>query len=71
MPNPKQIAMMLLQSHPEVAESPLGQQFSQCLQNGNDQAGEQLANSLLQSYGKDKNQTIQQAGNWFMNTFRR
>lgn len=66
MNNPMmQFALNQLKQKPEIANSPMGQEFINILQSGNDQAGIELANNLLKSYGLTREQAIQQARNGF------
>lgn len=59
--NPMQLAAQILQMNPTIQENPIGQQFAQILQSGNQKAGEELANNIINSYGLSKDQAIQQA----------
>lgn len=60
-----QFAVNKLKQKPEVATSPLGQQFINILQTNDVNAGVEMANNLLNSYGLTKEQGIQQARNGF------
>lgn len=57
----EQMAMNLIRNNKQIQSSPMGQQFAQILQNGDQAAGEALANNIIQSYGLSKDQAIQQA----------
>lgn len=57
----QQMALNLIQNNKNIQASPIGQQFTQILQSGNAQAGEALANNILQSYGLSKEEAIKQA----------
>lgn len=59
MLNPKQLAMTMLQKNPEKANSPMGQQFLQALNAPDEQAGISMANDILRTYGKTKEQGLQ------------
>lgn len=58
-------ALNQLQKNPNVANTPLGQQFMQVLQTGDQNAGIQIANNILQSAGVSREQGIQQARSMF------
>lgn len=49
------------QQDPEFGKSPIAQEFMQCLQNGDDARGAQLAQNLCQNYGMNPNEAMQQA----------
>lgn len=57
----KQLALNIIQRNKNMQASPMGQQFAQILQSGNDQAGEELAYNTLRSYGLTKEEAIKQA----------
>lgn len=56
---------MKLRANPQVANTPIGQQFVQILQSGNDAAGQQLAMNICNSLGISKEQALQDARNGF------
>lgn len=56
-----QFAAQILQSNQKMQESPIGQQFTQILRTGDEQAGIALANNLLQSYGLSREEAVKQA----------
>lgn len=60
-----QFALQMLRSNPQVAQTPMGQQFMTILQNGDQQKGIELANNLCQSYGITPEQALQQARTHF------
>lgn len=67
--NPKQIAFSLLQQHPQVANSPQGQQLLQILQNGDDKAGQEMAMNICNSCGTTPQNMLLQATNFFKTRF--
>lgn len=58
-----QLAMMKVQNTPELANSPMGQSFLQIMQSGNQQAGIEMANNIINTLGISRDQAIQQAMN--------
>lgn len=60
-----QFAMKMMQSNPNAMNSPMGQQFMQILQSGDQNAGQQLANNICSTYGISKEQAVQQSRNYF------
>lgn len=60
-----QFALRKMQSNPQAAQSPIGQQFINILQSGNEAAGIELANNLCQTYGDTPQQALQKARNSF------
>lgn len=58
--NPFQIAQQLTQRNPNIANNPNAQNMLNVLMSGDRQAGEQLANNLLNSTGMTKEQAMQQ-----------
>lgn len=58
MPNVYDFAIGLIQSRPNLANSPIGQNFMQALQNRDVAKGEELANNILESQGIDRNQAM-------------
>lgn len=56
MPDIRQIAMAMLQSNPQIANSPQGREFARILQTGDVAAGQQMANNLCQTMGKTPQQ---------------
>lgn len=67
--NPMQYMMNLaiqkLQSSPEIANSPQGQEFLTILQSGDVARGQQMADNFCKSYGVTREQAIQQASQHF------
>lgn len=57
----EQMALNIIQNNEKIQSSPMGQQFAQILQSGNQAAGVELANNIIQSYGLTRDQAIQQA----------
>lgn len=60
-----QFAAKMLQSNPQAANSPMGQQLVQILQTGDVNAGQQLANNICQTYGVSQQEAIQKSRNYF------
>ena len=50
-----------LNEHQDIADSPLGKQFMQILQSGDEAAGEQLANNLLKTFGSNRQEALKLA----------
>lgn len=63
-----QVAVNIVKSDPSKANSPIGQQFLQIAQNGDEQAGIALAENLCQSYGTPKDQAIGMAQRFAQNS---
>ena len=61
----KTFALMLLQRQPQIANSPMGQQFIKILQTGNVQAGQQMAQNICQAYGVTLDQALGMAKQQF------
>lgn len=59
MMNPFQLAQQWAQQNPNQANTPNAQNMLQILANGDQKAGEQFANNLLQSMGLTKEQAMQ------------
>lgn len=55
MPNIYDFAIGLVQKNPDMANSPIGQNFIEALRNRDSQKGEELANNILNAQGIDKN----------------
>lgn len=58
-------ALQQMQRNPNIANTPMGQQFMRVLQSGDQNAGIQMANNILNSAGVSREQGIQQARNMF------
>lgn len=67
MPNLEQMAMLLLQKNPQIANSPQGQQFMQILKSGDTEKGQQMAQNLCQSYGETPEEALKKAQKFFFN----
>lgn len=65
MPNLEQVAMMLLQKNPNIANSPQGQQFMDILKSGDAARGQQMAQNFCQSYGVTTDEALRQAQQFF------
>lgn len=61
----KQMAIMLIQRNPNIAQNPLASQMLAAIQNGDDQAGQQIAANICQTYGVTPEQATQQAKQFF------
>lgn len=58
-------AMRMMMQNPNVRNSPIGREFMDILQSGDQARGEQLASNLCQSYGTSKEDALNQARNFF------
>ena len=58
-------AIQLLSSRPEIANTPMGQQFLRILQTGDIQAGQQMAQNLCASRGLTPEQAVNMARSTF------
>lgn len=65
----KNFALNLLAQNPKQAQSPMGQQLINILNSGDDAAGEELGNNIIQTNGLQKDQAIQQAYQGFQGFF--
>lgn len=54
-----------IQQNPNMAKNPNMAQMINVIQNGDNAAGEQIANNILQTMGVSKDQAIQQARQFF------
>lgn len=63
-----QVAVNMVRSNPDKANSPIGQQFLQIAQNGDEKAGIALAENLCRSYGTPKDQAINMAQKFAQNS---
>lgn len=63
-----QAAVNMVRSDPKKANTPIGQQFLQIAESGDEQAGIALAENLCQTYGTPKDQAINMAQNFAMNS---
>lgn len=61
----KQVALMALQTRPDIANTPQGQQFMQILQSGDDAKGQQMAKNICQSYGMSEEDAISKVRQFF------
>lgn len=57
-----QFAQNLLNSNPDKANSPLGQQLQELLKSRDSAKGEQLANNILSTYGVSKEEAMKKKG---------
>lgn len=51
-------AMQMIKNNPNVAQNPNAQAMIQAIESGDEQAGTQLANNILQTYGLTKEQGL-------------
>lgn len=58
-------AANMMKQNPRVANTPMGQQFVQILRSGDQNAGMQMADNLLQSAGVSREEGIRQARSMF------
>lgn len=58
MPNIYDFALNLMRNNPQVAETPMGKNFMNALQNRDTAQGEELANNILQSQGMTKDSAL-------------
>lgn len=65
MIDPKQLALLLAQRNPMVANSPQAQQMLQIIQNGNQEQGAQIAENLCRTMGMSKDDALTQAKQFF------
>lgn len=65
MPNLEQLAMLLLQKNPNVANSPQGKQFIEILKNGDVEKGQNMAKNFCESYGVTPEDAYKQAKQFF------
>lgn len=57
-PNIYDFAASLVQNNPNMANSPMGQNFIEALKNRDSQKGEELANNILKNQGLDKDSAL-------------
>lgn len=65
MIDPKQLALLLAQRNPMVANSPQAQQMLQIIQNGNQEQGAQIAENLCRTMGVSRDDALTQAKQFF------
>lgn len=63
--NPMQLASMLMQKNPNLANNPMAQQAMQILMSGDATKGAEFAENLCRSYGITKEQALQMAKQQF------
>lgn len=54
-------AMQMIRNNPQIAQNPNSQAMIQAIENGDEVAGTQLANNILNTYGLSKEQGISMA----------
>lgn len=64
-PNPFMMAQQMAQQQPDIQKNPRAMEMLQVLLSGDARRGEELANNLLQTYGKTKEQGMQLASQRF------
>lgn len=57
-PNIYDFAASLVQNNPNIANSPMGQNFIEALKNRDSQKGEEIANNILQNQGLDRDSAM-------------
>lgn len=65
MITPMQFLQAQIQNNPSIANNPQAQNYIQVLQSGNAQAGQQIAENLLKTYGMTKEQGMNQVRQFF------
>lgn len=65
MITPMQFLQAQLRNNPNIANNPQAQNYIQILQSGNAQAGQQIAENLLKTYGMTKDQGMNQVRQFF------
>ncbi len=65
MIDPKQLALLLVQRNPNVANSPQAQEMLQIIQNGNQDKGSEIAENLCRTMGVSKETALAQAKQFF------
>lgn len=65
MITPMQFLQSQLRNNPNIANNPQAQNYIQILQSGNAQAGQQIAENLLKTYGMTKDQGMNQVRQFF------
>ena len=61
MPNNPFVAYAIrqMQTHPDILNTPMGQQFMKLLQSNDEQAGNQMADNMLKNMGSDRQDFFQ------------
>lgn len=65
MNNVSQFALNLIQNNPNVSRNPLAKDYISVIQNGDDTAGQMLANNICATYGLTREQAVEQARKFF------
>lgn len=63
--NVQQLAMVLLQRNPAVANNPRAQELIRVIQSGDEKRGAEIASNLCETYGTTKEEALQQAIKYF------
>lgn len=63
--NIQQFAMNMLMNSPNVKGNPVSEKMVQTIQNGDNNAGEQMARNLCNSYGVTPEEALKQAREFF------
>lgn len=66
-----QMAIQQLGNNPQISNSPMGQNFLNIVNNGDQKAGEALAMNILSSMGMTKEEGIEQARRGLSSMFHR
>ncbi len=59
--NLRQMAMNIISQNPQIANNPNARAMVDAIRNGDAQAGTEIANNLLQTYGLSKEDGVAQA----------
>lgn len=60
-------ALQMMMKNSNAQNTPMGREFMEILQTGDEQRGIQLANNLCQSYGDSRESAYNKALNYFQN----
>lgn len=59
--NVREVAMNIISQNPQIVNNPNARAMVDVIRSGNDQAGTEIANNLLNTYGISKEEGIAQA----------
>lgn len=65
MPDMQKLALLLLQKNPQIAQTPMGQQFAQALQSGDVSKLEQMGQNICNSNGVSQEEAYGRAKQFF------
>lgn len=63
--NMQQLALMMLQKNPAVANNPRAQEYIRVIQSGDSKRGAEIASNLCESYGTTKEEALKSAIKFF------